>query len=100
MESQVSLFELNERYNLLKRPYNAYCKSNFIDYNESVERILKMSIAYSDNSKSINGKRKRKTSNNSCKGKKKTLFSIQMPRKGKIAIVKRLLMKIIVRLVK
>lgn len=40
--------DVNARYNLLKRPYNIYCKNNFIDYNESVDRILQMSMPYGE----------------------------------------------------
>lgn len=38
--------DVNERFNLLKRPYNSLCKNNFIDYNEAVDRILQMSMPY------------------------------------------------------
>ena len=74
--NEISPFDLNERYNLLKRPYNAYCKKNFIDYNESVERILKMSMPYSDNSKSRNGKKKKQKSHSTIKSTKNTIVLI------------------------
>ena len=79
--NEISPFDLNERFNLLKRPYNAYCKSNFIDYNESVDRILKMSIPYSDSSKSRNSKRKKQKANSTAKSKKNTLILIPKDKK-------------------
>lgn len=39
---------VNERYNLLNKPYNTFCKNNFIDYNESVDKILQMSLPYNE----------------------------------------------------
>lgn len=47
----ISPRDVNERFNLLKRPFNTYCKNNFIDYNESVDRILHMSLPYNENVK-------------------------------------------------
>ena len=52
----ISPRDVNERFNLLKRPFNTYCKNNFIDYNESVDRILHMSLPYNDGSKHNNDK--------------------------------------------
>lgn len=40
--------ELNERYNLLNRPFNSYCRTNYIDYNFVVDQILQMSLPYSE----------------------------------------------------
>jgi len=40
--------EVNKRYKLLKRPFNIYCKNNYIDYNNVVEKILKMSLPYNE----------------------------------------------------
>jgi hypothetical protein len=50
----ISPRDVNERFRLLKRPYNAYCKNNFIDYNESVDRILHMSLPYNESTKQNN----------------------------------------------
>ena len=50
----ISPRDVNERFRLLKRPYNAYCKNNFIDYNESVDRILHMSLPYNESAKQNN----------------------------------------------
>jgi hypothetical protein len=72
---------VNERYDLLTRTYNTYCKTNYIDYNESVDRILQMSLPYNEGGRNnsnilINEKREkiksRKTKQNEKeKGKKK-----------------------------
>jgi len=40
--------ELNERYTILSRPFNIYCKQNYIDYNFIVDQILQMSLPYSE----------------------------------------------------
>jgi hypothetical protein len=40
--------ELNERYKVLSRPFNTYCKQNYIDYNFVVDQILQMSLPYSE----------------------------------------------------
>ena len=41
--------EVNDRFRLLKRPFNIYCKNNYIDYNNVVDKILKMSLPYNEN---------------------------------------------------
>jgi hypothetical protein len=40
--------ELNERFKLLSKPFDTYCKQNFIDYNFIVDQILQMSLPYSE----------------------------------------------------
>ena len=40
--------ELNERYKLLSKPFDTYCKKNYIDYNFIVDQILQMSLPYSE----------------------------------------------------
>jgi hypothetical protein len=40
--------ELNERYSILNRPFNTYCKQNYVDYNFAVDQILQMSLPYSE----------------------------------------------------
>jgi hypothetical protein len=40
--------ELNERYKLLSKPFDTYCKQNYIDYNFIVDQILQMSLPYSE----------------------------------------------------
>ncbi len=40
--------ELNERFKILSRPFNTYCKQNYIDYNFVVDQILQMSLPYSE----------------------------------------------------
>lgn len=37
------------RFSMLKKPYNIYCKTNYIDYNSVVDKILRMSLPYSEN---------------------------------------------------
>lgn len=44
----ISPRELNERYNVLNKPFNTYCKTNYIDYNFVVDQILQMSLPYSE----------------------------------------------------
>jgi hypothetical protein len=48
---EINFKIVNEKYSELKRPYNSYCKNNFIDYNGAVDRILHMSLPYNENSK-------------------------------------------------
>ena len=38
---------VNERNNLLKKPFNCYCK-NYIDYNDAVDKILQLSLPYNE----------------------------------------------------
>jgi hypothetical protein len=39
---------VNERNTLLKKPFNCYCKNNYIDYNDAVDKILKWSPSYNE----------------------------------------------------
>ena len=39
---------INERFSLLKKSYNTYCKVNYIDYNNAVDKILQMSLPYNE----------------------------------------------------
>jgi hypothetical protein len=43
--------EVHERFKLLNKPFNSYCKQNFIDHNFVVDQILQMSLPYSENNK-------------------------------------------------
>ena len=43
--------EVYSRFSLLKQPYNIYCKTNYIDYNNVVDKILRMSLPYSESNK-------------------------------------------------
>lgn len=55
---------VNERNNLLKKPYNCYCRNNYIDYNHAVDKILQFSQSYNEinkHSKKINIKSKNNT---------------------------------------
>lgn len=47
--------EVNGRFNILIKPYNTFCKNNFIDYNESVDKILQMSLPYNEGAKQSGG---------------------------------------------
>jgi len=40
--------DVNERFNLFNKPYNTYCKENYMDYNYIVDKILQMSLPYSE----------------------------------------------------
>jgi hypothetical protein len=44
----ISPRELNERYKMLSKPFNSYCKANYIDNNFIVDQILQMSLPYSE----------------------------------------------------
>ena len=50
---------VNQRNNLLKKPYNSFCRNNYIDYNDAVDKILKLSLSYNE----INKKNKSKKNN-------------------------------------
>ena len=39
---------VNERNNLLKKPFNCYCRNNYIDYNDAVDKILQLSLPYNE----------------------------------------------------
>lgn len=41
--------EINIRFMKLKKPFNTYCKTNYIDYNSVVDKILRMSLPYNEN---------------------------------------------------
>lgn len=41
--------EINIRFMKLKKPFNTYCKTNYIDYNSVVDKILRMSLPYHEN---------------------------------------------------
>ena len=43
--------EVYSRFSLLKQPYNIYCKTNYIDYNNVVDKILRMSLPYNESNK-------------------------------------------------
>ena len=47
----ISLKNINVKFNKLKRPYNSYCRNNYIDYNNIVDKILKMSLPYNNEGK-------------------------------------------------
>jgi hypothetical protein len=40
--------EVNDRFNLFNKPYNTYCKENYLDFNYIVDKILQMSLPYSE----------------------------------------------------
>lgn len=44
---EFSVKDVNRRYILYSKPFNSYCKENFIDYNFCVDQILSMSLPYS-----------------------------------------------------
>ena len=45
---------VNERNNLLKKPYNCYCRNNYIDYDDAVDKILNLSLSYNEINKHSN----------------------------------------------
>ena len=50
----LTLKEINCKFKMLKRNFNTYCKFNFIDYNNIVDKILTMSLPYNNQRKVIN----------------------------------------------
>lgn len=43
--------EIDLRFRKLKKCFNTYCKTNYIDYNSVVDKILRMSLPYNENNK-------------------------------------------------
>ena len=53
---------VNERNNILKKPFNCYCRNNYIDYDNAVDKILHLSLSYNEINKHANKiKQKNKT---------------------------------------
>ena len=48
---------VNQRNNLLKKPYNTFCRNNYIDYNDAVDKILKLSLSYNEINKQNRSKK-------------------------------------------
>ena len=55
---------VNERNNLLKKPFNCYCRNNFIDYNDAVDKILQLSLPYNEINKHSKKNNNSKKTNN------------------------------------
>ena len=49
---------VNERFNELNKVFNSYCKVNYIDYNNAVDKILQMSLPYNEGIKIKNSEQK------------------------------------------
>ena len=47
-ENFFSIVDINERYKLLNRPHNSFCKKNYIDYNSVVDKIIQLSQPYGE----------------------------------------------------
>ena len=45
---KFQFLEINERYRLLNKPHNTYCKKNFIDFNGVVDKIVQLSQPYGE----------------------------------------------------
>ena len=45
---KFQMLEINERYRLLNKPHNTYCKKNFIDFNGVVDKIVQLSQPYGE----------------------------------------------------
>ena len=45
---KFQMFQINERYRLLNKPHNTYCKKNFIDFNGVVDKIVQLSQPYGE----------------------------------------------------
>ncbi len=55
---------VNERFNELNKVYNSYCKVNYIDYNNAVDKILQMSLPYNEGIKIKNNFESNQKNNN------------------------------------
>jgi len=53
VEKKFSIKLLNERFKQLNRFINSYCRKNFINYNGVVDKIVKLSQPYGEESKGI-----------------------------------------------
>jgi hypothetical protein len=49
-EKEINIRIINERFRLLNRPINTYCRKNYINYNGIVDKIVKLSQPYGDES--------------------------------------------------
>ena len=54
MNITISPRMVNERNNILKKPYNCYCRNNYIDYDDAVDKILHLSLSYNEINKHTN----------------------------------------------
>lgn len=54
---KITLKQINERFVQLAKPVNSYCRKNFVDYNGIVDKIIKLSQPYGEES---NGNRLKK----------------------------------------
>jgi hypothetical protein len=45
---------VNERNNILKKSFNCYCRNNYIDYDDAVDKILNLSLSYNEINKHSN----------------------------------------------
>ena len=50
---------VNERNNLLKKPINCYCRKNYIDYYDAVDKILHLSLSYNEINKHLGNNKSR-----------------------------------------
>jgi hypothetical protein len=50
---------INERNNLLKKPFNCYCRKNYIDYDDAVDKILHLSLSYNEINKHLGNNKSR-----------------------------------------
>ena len=55
---------VNERFNELNKVFNSYCKVNYIDYNNAVDKILQMSLPYNEGIKIKNNFESNQKNNN------------------------------------
>ena len=49
-EDEISIKLINERFRQLNKPINSYCRKNYISYNGMVDKIVKLSQPYGDES--------------------------------------------------
>ena len=49
-ENEISIKIVNDRFKKLNRPINSYCRKNFINYNGIVDKIVKLSQPYGNES--------------------------------------------------
>ena len=53
---------VNERNNILKKTFNCYCRNNYIDYDNAVDKILHLSLSYNEINKHINNNKQKNKS--------------------------------------
>ena len=67
---------VNERFNELNKNFNTYCKINYIDYNNAVDKILQMSLPYNEGIKIKHSNFNENVNNKNEKNNEKIIFEM------------------------